>query len=40
MYNLTFVYQPGKVNGRADAMSCKEEDTLAGKDDDQMMSRE
>jgi hypothetical protein len=40
MYNLTFVYRPGKINGRADAMSRKEEDTPAGEDDDQMMSRE
>jgi hypothetical protein len=37
-YNLIFVYRPGKVNGRVDAMSRKEEDTPAGKDDDQMMS--
>ena len=34
MYNLTFVYRPRKVNGRADAMSRKEEDTPADKDDD------
>jgi hypothetical protein len=40
MYNLTFVYQPGKVNGRADAMSRKEEDTPAGEDNNQMVSRE
>jgi hypothetical protein len=40
MYNLTLVYQPGKVNGRADAMSRKEEDTPAGEDNDQMVSRE
>jgi hypothetical protein len=40
MYNLTFVYRPGKVNGRADAMSCKEVDTPAGKDNNSMMSRE
>jgi hypothetical protein len=40
MYNLTFVYRPGKVNGRADVMSCKEEDTPAGEDNNQMMSRE
>jgi hypothetical protein len=40
MYNLTFVYRPGKVNGRADAMSRKEEDTPAGEDDDRMISRE
>jgi hypothetical protein len=40
IYNLTFVYQPGKVNGRADAMSYKEENTPAGRDNDRMMSRE
>jgi hypothetical protein len=40
MYNLTFVYRPGKVNGRADAMSRKEENTPAGEDNNPMMSRE
>jgi hypothetical protein len=40
MYNLTFVYRPGKVNGRADAMSHKEEDIPIGGDDDRTISRE
>jgi hypothetical protein len=39
MYNLTFVYRPGKVNGRADAISRKEEDTPADEDDDRIISR-
>jgi hypothetical protein len=40
MYNLTFVYRPGKVNSRADAVSRKEEDTPADEDDHRMISRE
>ena len=38
-FNLTFQYRPGKVNGRADALSRKEEDVPPGEGDDRTWSR-
>ena len=38
-FNLTFVYRPGKVNGRADALSRREEDAPAADGDERTRTR-
>ena len=38
-FNLTFVYRPGKINGRADALSRREEDAPAADGDERTRTR-